>query len=144
MSRAGWAWLRLVFGVAVLGVLLWRVGSGPFLAGLRTVDAPALVLGTLLAVPVTVCCAWRWTLVARGLRVPVPLAGAVAAYYRSQLLNTTLPGGVLGDVHRAVRHGRDVRKDCARIADGSIRREPWRKCRALTLRTSPHARLTGA
>jgi len=108
VSRAGWAWLRLVFGVAVLGVLLWRVGSGPFLAGLRTVDAPALVLGTLLAVPVTVCCAWRWTLVARGLRVPVPLAGAVAAYYRSQLLNTTLPGGVLGDVHRAVRHGRDA------------------------------------
>jgi uncharacterized membrane protein YbhN (UPF0104 family) len=32
----------------------------------------------------------------------------VAAYYRSQFLNTTLPGGVLGDVHRAVRHGRDV------------------------------------
>jgi hypothetical protein len=33
---------------------------------------------------------------------------AVAAYYRSQFLNTTLPGGVLGDVHRGVNHGRDV------------------------------------
>jgi len=108
VSRAGWAWLRLVGGVAVLGVLLWRLGSGPFLTGLRTVDAAALVAGALLAVPVTVCCAWRWTLVARGLRVPVPLAGAVAAYYRSQLLNTTLPGGVLGDLHRAVRHGREA------------------------------------
>ena len=30
---------------------------------------------------------------------------AVAAYYRSQFLNATLPGGVVGDVHRAVRHG---------------------------------------
>jgi uncharacterized membrane protein YbhN (UPF0104 family) len=29
----------------------------------------------------------------------------VAAYYRSQLLNATLPGGVAGDVHRAVRQG---------------------------------------
>ena len=108
MSRAGWARLRLAGGVAVLAVLLWRLGSGPFLQGLRTVDATALLAGVLLAVPVTVCCAYRWTLVARGLRVPLALPSAVAAYYRSQLLNTTLPGGVLGDVHRAVRHGRDA------------------------------------
>jgi glycosyltransferase 2 family protein len=29
----------------------------------------------------------------------------VGAYYRSQFLNATLPGGVLGDVQRAWRHG---------------------------------------
>ena len=34
------------------------------------------------------------------------LGAAVAASYRSQFLNTTLPGGVVGDVHRGVRHGR--------------------------------------
>ena len=67
MSRAGWARLRLAGGVAVLAVLLWRLGSGPFLEGLRNVDATALLAGALLAVPVTVCCAYRWTLVARGL-----------------------------------------------------------------------------
>ena len=33
---------------------------------------------------------------------------AVASYYRSQFLNSTLPGGVLGDVHRAVHHGREA------------------------------------
>ena len=108
MSRAVWARLRLAGGVAVLAVLLWRLGSGPFVEGLRTVDATALLAGVLLAVPVTICCAYRWTLVARGLMVPLALPTAVAAYYRSQLLNTPLPGGVLGDVHRAVRHGRDA------------------------------------
>jgi uncharacterized membrane protein YbhN (UPF0104 family) len=108
VSRAGWARLRLTCGVAVLAVLLWRLGSGPFVEGLRTVDATALLAGVLLTVPVTVCCAYRWTLVARGLRVPLALPMAVSAYYRSMLLNTTLPGGVLGDVHRAVRHGRDA------------------------------------
>ena len=36
------------------------------------------------------------------------LPAAVGAYYRSQFLNCTLPGGVLGDVHRAVAHGRDA------------------------------------
>jgi uncharacterized membrane protein YbhN (UPF0104 family) len=56
----------------------------------------------------TVCCAWRWSIVAHGLGVRVPLRTAIAAYYRSQFLNVTLPGGVLGDVHRGVRHGRDA------------------------------------
>jgi uncharacterized membrane protein YbhN (UPF0104 family) len=32
----------------------------------------------------------------------------VAAYYRSLFLNVTLPGGVVGDVHRGIRHGRDT------------------------------------
>jgi uncharacterized membrane protein YbhN (UPF0104 family) len=56
----------------------------------------------------TVCCAWRWKIVARGLGVDLSLPAAVAAYYRSQFLNVTLPGGVVGDVHRGIRHGRDV------------------------------------
>ncbi|MGH3323584.1 MAG: lysylphosphatidylglycerol synthase transmembrane domain-containing protein, partial [Streptomyces sp.] len=44
-------------------------------------------------------------LVARGLKLRLPLAGAVGDYYRALFLNAALPGGVLGDVHRAVRHG---------------------------------------
>jgi len=56
----------------------------------------------------TLCCAWRWKIVAGGLGVGLSLPAAVAAYYRSLFLNLTLPGGVAGDVHRAVSHGRDV------------------------------------
>jgi uncharacterized membrane protein YbhN (UPF0104 family) len=56
----------------------------------------------------TNCCAWRWKIVARGLGIDLPLPAAVAAYYRSLFLNVTLPGGVVGDVHRGVSHGRDV------------------------------------
>jgi glycosyltransferase 2 family protein len=32
----------------------------------------------------------------------------VAAYYRSLFINLTVPGGIVGDVHRGVSHGRDV------------------------------------
>jgi glycosyltransferase 2 family protein len=46
--------------------------------------------------------------VARGLGVRLSLPAAVAAYYRSLFLNLTLPGGVVGDVHRGVSHGREV------------------------------------
>jgi hypothetical protein len=108
MSRSWWATARLLGGFAILAVLVWRLGTGPFQDGVRTLDAWSLVAATGIGVVTTVCCAWRWSLVAGGLGVGVPLGPAVAAYYRSQFLNTTLPGGVLGDVHRAVRHGRDV------------------------------------
>src|SRR5438270_37448 len=39
---------------------------------------------------------------------PTSLRGAVAAYYRSQFVNSVLPGGVVGDVNRGVQHGRDT------------------------------------
>jgi uncharacterized membrane protein YbhN (UPF0104 family) len=94
--------------VATLAVLAWHVGTGPFLDGLRAVDGGALAAGSGIAVLTTVCCAWRWKTVARGLGVDPPLRMAVAAYYRSIFLNLTLPGGVVGDVHRGVSHGRET------------------------------------
>ncbi|MDT4909602.1 MAG: hypothetical protein QOI69_2843, partial [Pseudonocardiales bacterium] len=100
--------VRLVGGAAILAVLVWHLGTAPFLDGIGRVDGGALAAAAGITVLTTVCCAWRWSLVARGLGVAISLPAAVAAYYRSQFLNTTLPGGVLGDVHRAVSHGRDA------------------------------------
>jgi uncharacterized membrane protein YbhN (UPF0104 family) len=97
--------LRLAATATVLTVLVWRVGTGPFLDGLRAVDGEALAAAAGLAVLTTVCCAWRWKVVARGLGVDLPLGTAVAAYYRSIFLNVTVPGGVVGDVHRGISHG---------------------------------------
>jgi uncharacterized membrane protein YbhN (UPF0104 family) len=108
MSPTLRTWTRLTGAAAILAVLGWRLGSGPFLTGLHRVDAPALLVAVLVTAVTTVCSAWRWRLVAGGLGVDLPLRSAVPAYYRSQLLNATLPGGVVGDVHRGVSHGRDT------------------------------------
>jgi len=89
-------------------VLLGRVGAEPFLDGVRRAGAWNVIAALAITALTTVCCAWRWRVVAGGLGMDLPLPAAIAAYYRSQFLNATLPGGVLGDVHRAVRHGRDV------------------------------------
>jgi glycosyltransferase 2 family protein len=101
-------WARLVGGVAILALVVWRLGTGPFVDGLRTINVWSLLAAAGIGVVTTVCSAWRWRLVADGLGVGVSPGAAIAAYYRSQFLNTALPGGVLGDVHRAVRHGKDV------------------------------------
>ena len=97
---------RVAFAAGTLAVLVWRVGAGPFLDGLRTVDGEALAAASGLAVLTTLCCAWRWRIVAHGLDLELPLGTAVAAYYRSLFLNVTLPGGVVGDVHRGLSHAR--------------------------------------
>jgi uncharacterized membrane protein YbhN (UPF0104 family) len=107
--RATWWCARLAIAAATLGVLVWRLGTGPFLDGLRQVDGRALAAAAALGALTTVCCAWRWRIVARGLGVNLPLGTAVTAYYRSIFLNVTLPGGVVGDVHRGISHGRDTR-----------------------------------
>jgi len=115
-----WARLRLLTGAGILAVLLWRLGAGPVLAGLHRIDRWTLLAATGLAALTTVCSAWRWRLIATSLGVGVSLPAAIAACYRAQLLNSTLPGGVLGDVHRAVRHGR-VSGDLA----GGVRAVAW-------------------
>jgi uncharacterized membrane protein YbhN (UPF0104 family) len=101
-------WVHLAVAAATLAVLVSHLGTGPFLDGLRTLDGGALAAASGLGVLTTLCCAWRWRIVARGLGVDLPLSTAVAAYYRSLFLNVTLPGGVAGDVHRGISHGRDT------------------------------------
>ena len=108
MSRTLWRCGRVVGPPLTLAVLVWRVGTGPFVEGLRTVDAGVAAAAAGIGVVTTVCCAWRWTLVAGGLGLELSMPAAVAAYYRSLFLNVALPGGIVGDVHRAVSHGRDV------------------------------------
>ncbi len=98
--------LRLAAGVAVLWFLWRQVGAAPFEDGLRAVTWQAVLAAVMLTVLTTVCSAWRWRVVARALGVDIGLPDAVCAYYRSLFLNSVLPGGVLGDVHRAVMHGR--------------------------------------
>jgi len=92
----------------MLAAVVWRLGAGPFVDGVRAVDGRALLAASAIGLVTTVCCAWRWTIVARGLGVRLSLPPAVAACYRSVFLNLVLPGGVAGDVHRGVTHGRDV------------------------------------
>ena len=121
-SRGRWAWTRRSVGAAILAILVWRLGAGPFLEPLHQLDVWSMAAAVGIAVPTTVCCAWRWRLVSRGLGSGVPLGAAIGAYYQSQFLNTVLPGGVLGDVRRAVRRGHEVGD-----VGGALRAVAWER-----------------
>jgi len=106
VRRFGPSLLRLAAGVIVLWFLVRQLGATPFEDGLRAVTWQAVLAAVTLTVLTTVCSAWRWRVVARALGADINLPGATGAYYRSLFLNSVLPGGILGDVHRAVAHGR--------------------------------------
>lgn len=101
--KPAWRWLA---GAAILAAVAQQSGSDPFVRGVSELDVQTLVLGACLAFITTAAGAWRWHLVAKELGVEIGVPAAVAACYRSQFLNTVLPGGVLGDVHRGVVQGR--------------------------------------
>lgn len=109
-ARAGagklWAWLKLAVGAGIVVALMWKLGTGGFVAGLRVIDAADLAAALVIGLATTVLCAWRWCLIARRLGLRLTLGRAVADYYRALFLNAVLPAGVLGDVQRAVEHGK--------------------------------------
>src|SRR3984893_1804260 len=106
VSRLRPSSLRLVAGVTVLWFIGRELGAAPFEDGLRAVTWQGVVAAVTLTALTTICSAWRWRVVARALGTDIGLPRATGAYYRSLFLNSVLPGGVLGDVHRAVTQGR--------------------------------------
>ncbi|WP_240148277.1 lysylphosphatidylglycerol synthase transmembrane domain-containing protein [Diaminobutyricibacter tongyongensis] len=109
-ARTRWFRLttQLVLGGGVLVAVVARVGTKPFVHGLLSLDARSIGGAVLLCAVATGASAWRWQFIAGRLGVGLPWTTAVALYYRSQFLNSVLPGGVLGDADRAVTHGRSV------------------------------------
>lgn len=94
--------------VGVLAALAVHLGGDAVVDGVRAIDAASALAALGIGLLTTVFSAWRWCLVARGLGLNLPLGVAVVDSYRALFLNSVLPGGVLGDVHRAVSHGRQA------------------------------------
>jgi uncharacterized membrane protein YbhN (UPF0104 family) len=109
-----WVLLGIQLSVAAgMMALLWFVADGrAAFARLASADIWWLLACWLAINLQTVLSALRWRLTAQALGVPIRAGRAVSEYYVAQLVNQTLPGGVLGDVTRAVRsrHGADLVK----------------------------------
>jgi uncharacterized membrane protein YbhN (UPF0104 family) len=117
-ARSTWFRLtsRLVVGLGVLIAVIAHVGTGPMLHGLLSLDGRTIGAALILALVATVAAAWRWRLIAARLGVDLRWSISVGRYYQSQFLNTVVPGGIVGDVHRAVTvgHGTENIKQTAR------------------------------
>ncbi|WP_099827930.1 lysylphosphatidylglycerol synthase transmembrane domain-containing protein [Oceaniglobus indicus] len=100
--------LRLGVSVAMLAAVLVLTDGAAALARLADADIVWLIAaGALLSVQ-TVLMAARWRLTAGRLGLHIGWDVAIGEYYLAQLVNMTLPGGVVGDVARTARSRHDA------------------------------------
>ncbi len=122
-TRPRWRiWLQYGVPVVVFAVLAVRFGPAPFLDAFRTANPWTFLAAVGIAVGTTACCVARWRVVAAALGLPLSFREAMAAYYRSQFLNATLPGGVVGDVDRGLGQHRE-----GRPLGGALRGIAWER-----------------
>jgi uncharacterized membrane protein YbhN (UPF0104 family) len=100
-------WLRLLVGIGIIVGLIAVLGGNAFAKGLSVIGPVSILAALGIGFMTTVFSALRWWLVARKVGLRLRVRDAVAEVYRATFLNAVLPSGVLGDVDRAVRHGRD-------------------------------------
>jgi len=95
--------LRVAFPLVVLALLWTLVDGQEVLRILAQADWGWLLAALVAANLQIIFSAFRWRITARALDHEIPVARAIWEYYLSQLLNLTLPSGILGDAGRAVR-----------------------------------------
>lgn len=104
-TRSRWPLRLLQFAVAIgLLVVVWRAANGgQAVELLRGAELSWLLLAVLLLTGQIMLSARRWRLTGERLGMTISWSQAWREYYLSQVVNQTLPGGVVGDATRAMR-----------------------------------------
>ena len=98
--------LRFCFSAGVLIALAFVVDLNDIWSRLLAMQFDWVLLAVLISILQVIGSAWRWRFTASQLGIGLSLRQAIQEYYLATFLNQTLPGGVMGDVSRAVRHSR--------------------------------------
>ncbi|MEM9798121.1 MAG: lysylphosphatidylglycerol synthase transmembrane domain-containing protein [Pseudomonadota bacterium] len=89
--------------ILLIGLCLWALDAREIAGRLASADPLWMALGLGALWSQTVLMALRWRLFARYLGVELSVRRALGEYLTGQMLNATLPGGVIGDAARAAR-----------------------------------------
>lgn len=95
--------VQIAVTVALLA-LLWHLADGPQAAAkLAAADPRWLAAALGLLTLQTILSSVRWQVTAAQFGIALPVREALREYYISQIVNQSLPGGMVGDAARAVR-----------------------------------------
>lgn len=95
--------LKVIISVAVLALVFWFSDAQAVIGRLQGASVSWLILSGLSFTGLTFLMARRWQIIAGAFEIEISYPHAVREYYIAQMVNLVLPGGVVGDVARAVR-----------------------------------------
>lgn len=95
--------LRIAVSAGLVAFVLSRIDAAEVGHRLAGANPVWLLAAIALLSAQTILMALRWRLTAARLGLRIGLGQAIGEYYLGQLVNVTLPGGVIGDAARAVR-----------------------------------------
>ncbi len=98
--------LRTGVSLTLLALLAWWLDADVLLERLVRFDPRWALAAVAISLPQIALLAFRWRFTAGRLGLDLPFGVALREYYLANFLNQVLPGGVMGDVSRAWRHGR--------------------------------------
>ncbi|EAZ99805.1 lysylphosphatidylglycerol synthase transmembrane domain-containing protein [Marinobacter sp. ELB17] len=101
-GTAAWRWLA---SAILLGALFLLVDTTALWRELQRIPLWVVLPAVVLSAVQVVISSWRWRYTCKRLGLSIGLGDAVQEYYLATFINQVLPGGVLGDVNRAFRHG---------------------------------------
>lgn len=101
-GAAAWRWLA---SAILLGALFLLVDTTALWRELQRIPLWVVLPAVVLSAVQVVLSSWRWRYTGKRLGLSIGVGDAVQEYYLATFINQVLPGGVLGDVNRAFRHG---------------------------------------
>ncbi|MGM0953200.1 MAG: lysylphosphatidylglycerol synthase transmembrane domain-containing protein [Pseudomonadota bacterium] len=105
-----------------MGLVIWAVDGQSLWRELGRMSPLILLPALTLTVCQVLLSAWRWRYTVECLGLSLSFGLAVREYYLATFLNQVLPGGVLGDVNRAWRHGNGAGKRLSAVHGVAIER----------------------
>lgn len=95
--------MKVIISLCVLAMVFWFADAQAVIGRLRGASVGWLALSGMSLTALTFLMARRWQIVARAFEIGISYPHALREYYIAQMVNLVLPGGVAGDVSRAVR-----------------------------------------
>jgi uncharacterized membrane protein YbhN (UPF0104 family) len=111
-GRGRWrAALQAIVSIGFLTLVVVLIDEDVLVQRIAALDPSWVALALAATLPQFILSAARWRLTAERLGADLPFKTALGEYYLAVLTNQILPGGVLGDAARAIRHGRRLKAD---------------------------------
>lgn len=103
--------IRLVVGVGLITLLLWRLDFNAILTNIMSVEVSFLLYGIIIYVFFVLISAWRWHVLLRYKRFTMPFMRTLAVYFIATFFNNFLPTTIGGDVMRVLYSMKERRAD---------------------------------